>query len=281
MTNKIFESLLKEKIDHFKSSFSSTSKEVFYDENAKRIFHTGEYGTYRESIVRDFLQFIVPRGLDISTGFIITSMDDVSSQCDVVVFDSKMTPVYEEGDRHRFFQIESVHCIGEVKSVLSKTQLKEAINKLAKNKALGERMKSPTIIKKSPAGPYDPVDHPYDLIPSFLICQKLDFDITSIESDIDGLYEPEIEHRHKHNMILSIEDGLLSYYDNNSKTLPYCRLRKTDLKNRFTYPGENEYVHFKLFASYMFMLTASKTLFYPDISDYMGSITGGTKRDQI
>lgn len=281
MANKIFESLLKEKIDHFKSSFSSTSKEVFYDKETKRIFHAGEYGTYREAIVRDFLQFIVPRGLDISTGFLITSMDDVSTQCDVVVFDSKMTPVYEERDRQRFFPVESVHCIGEVKSTLDKTQFRDAINKLARNKALGERMRSPTIIKKSPPGSFDPLNHPYDLIPSFLICQKLNFDITSIENDIDGLYESQIEHRHRHNMILSIEDGLLSYFDSNSKTLPYCRLNKVDLKNRFTCPGHNEHVHFKFFASYMFMLTASKTLFYPDISDYMGSITGGTKRDQV
>jgi len=281
MANNIFESLLKEKIDRFKSSFSSTSKDVFYDEKANRIFHAGEYGIYREAIVKEFLQFIVPRGLDISTGFLITSMDDVSTQCDVVVFDSRMTPVYEEGYRQKFFPVESVHCIGEVKSTLDKTQFKDAINKLARNKALGERMLSPTIMKKSPSGPFDPLNHPYDLVPSFLICQKLNFDITSIENDIDKLYESQVEHRHKHNMILSIEDGLLSYFDSNSKTLPYCRLKRVDLKNRFTCPEHSEYVHFKLFASYMFMLTASKTLFYPDISDYMGSIEGGTIRDQV
>ena len=281
MANKIFDSILKEKIDHFKSSFSSTTTDLFYDEKAKRISHMGEYGAYREAVVREFLQFIVPRGLDISKGFLITSLDDVSTQCDVLVFDSRITPVYEEGERQKFFPIESVHCIGEVKSTLGKKQFKEAINKLAHNKALGERMQSPTIIKKSPDGPYDPINHPYDLIPSFLICQKLNFDISSIETDIDGLYESQVEHRHKHNMILSIEDGLLSYYDSNNKTLPYCRLNKVNLKNRFTCPRANEYVHFKLFASYMFMLTASKTLFYPDISNYMGSITGGTQRDQV
>ncbi len=127
MANQIFDSLLIEKIDQFKSSFSNISKEVFYDEEKKRIFHTGEYGTYRESIVRDFLQFIIPRGLDISTGFLMTSLDDVSTQCDVVIFDSKMTPIYEEGERQRFFPIESTHGIGEVKSTLSKTEFKKAL----------------------------------------------------------------------------------------------------------------------------------------------------------
>jgi hypothetical protein len=282
MANKVFDSLLVEKIEHFKASFSGTSKSVFYDESKKRIFHTGEYGTYREAIVRDFLRFIIPRSLDISTGFLMTSMDDISTQCDVVIFDSNMTPIYEESDRQRFFPIESVHGIGEVKSTLSKTDFIEAINKLARNKSLSERMiSSPTIIKKSPPGPYDPVNHPYDIIPSFLICQKLNFDISTIEQDIANFYDSNIEIRHRHNLILSIEDGLLSYLDSNSKTLPYPRLSLSNLKDRFTYPSANKLVHLKLFATYMFMTTSSKTLFYPDPSDYMGAIIGGFNRDKV
>ena len=282
MANQIFDNLLIEKIEQFKASFSGTSKAVFYDDEKKRIFHAGEYGTYREAIVRDFLKFIIPRGLDISTGFLITSLDDVSTQCDVVVFDSKMTPIYEENERQRFFPVEAVHGIGEVKSTLSKSDFKNALNKLAKNKALSERMvSSPTIIRKSPSGPYDPENHPYDIIPSFLICQKLDFDISNIEQEISTFYEDDIEVRHRHNIILSIEDGLLAYYDENSKTLPYARLNQVNLKDRFTYPDTNQYVHFKLFSSYIFMVTTSKTLFYPDPSDYMGSIVGGFKRDKV
>ncbi len=282
MANKVFDSLLVEKIEHFRNAFSNTSKSVFYDDSKKRIFHTGEYGTYREAVVRDFLRFIIPRSLDISTGFLMTSMDDISTQCDVVIFDANMTPIYEEGDRQRFFPIESVHGIGEVKSTLSKADFKDAINKLARNKALSERMISnPTIINKSPPGVYDPINHPYDIIPSFLICQKLDFDISNIEQEIAGFYDNAIEVRHRHNLIISIEDGLLAYFDSNSKTLPYPRLKSVDLKDRFTYPDKNKHVHFKLFSSYMFMTTSSKTLFYPDPSDYMGTITGGFKRDKV
>ncbi len=282
MANSIFETLLIEKIDQFKTSFSCTSQKTFYDEEQKRIFHTGEYGTYREAIVRDFLRFICPRGLDISTGYLITSLDDTSTQCDIIIFDSNMTPIYEQGDRQRFFPIESVFGIGEVKSTLSRANFITALNKLARNKALSERMVStpPTIIRKSPSGPYDPVNHPYDIIPSFLICQKLNFDLSQIEQEISSFYDDDIELRHRHNMILSIEDGLLAYFDSNDKTLPYARLHRVDLKDRFTYPDKYPYTHLKLFSSYMFMLTTSKTLFYPDPTDYMGSITGGFKRDK-
>ena len=65
MANKIFDSILKEKINNFIASFLSTSNELFDDEKTKRLFHAGEFGAYREAIVREFLQFIVPRGLDI------------------------------------------------------------------------------------------------------------------------------------------------------------------------------------------------------------------------
>jgi hypothetical protein len=279
MSSDIFDSLYRERIDVFRSAFSCVSAEIFYDPQNKKIRHTGEYGMYRETIVRDFLQFIIPGYLDISTGFIISSMNDVSTQCDIIVYDSRMTPLYQGGDRQRFFPVESTFCIGEVKSTLSKQQLADALNKLAKVKSLGERIKAPTIIRKSPPGPFDPANHPYDLVPSILICQKLDFDLSSIENIIDGLYD-NVEHRHKHNMILSVNDGLLCYVDHNSKTLPYPRLKSVDLKHRFSIPAENKYIHFKLFGAYMFMLTSSKTLLYPDFSDYVGNIKGGFSKDQ-
>jgi hypothetical protein len=280
MSNEIFDALLREKVDVFKAAFSTVSSEVFYNQETKMLRHAGEYGMYREAIVRDFLKFIIPGSLDMSTGFLISSMNDVSTQCDIVVFDSGMTPLYQEGDRQRFFPVESVFCVGEVKSTLSRVQFSEAINKLAAIKSLGERITHPTIIRKSPQGPFDPINHAYDLFPTILICQKLDFKLDEIERQMDEMYDSSIEHRHKHNLILSIEDGLISYYDQNQMNLPYPRLHSKDLKHRFTWPGINSYVHFKLFASYMFMLTANKTLLYPEVSDYMGTIEGGYKRDQ-
>jgi hypothetical protein len=283
VSNDIFDSLFRERVDVFRSAFSAVSTEVFYDPVTKRLRHTGEYGMYRESIVRDFLKFIVPCGLDISTGFLITTMNDVSTQCDIVIFDSRMTPLYQEGDRQRFYPVESVFCIGEVKSTLSKQKFAEALNKLAEIKALGERIAHPTILRKATGTTFDPVNHPYDLFPSILICQKLDFSCANIENEIDGLYNVSVEHRHKHNMILSVEDGLLSYssFDLTDTNLPYTRLGGVDLKHRFTYPDTNKYIHLKLFGSYMFMLTANKTLLYPEFSDYIGTLEGGFKRNQV
>ena len=148
------------------------------------------------------------------------------------------------------------------------------------NQGTGERIAHPSIPGLDAGTPFDPINNPYDLIPSLLICQKLDFSLANIENEIDGLYDLSVQHRHKHNMILSIDDGLLSYYDKNGKNLPYTRLGGTDLKHRFTYPGTNNYLHHNLFGSYVFMLTANKTHLYPEFSDYIVGLSGGFKRDQ-
>ncbi|MGN7740341.1 DUF6602 domain-containing protein [Pseudomonas sp. 22526] len=273
MASEVFNALLKERIDIFKSAFSSVSTEVFYDQITKRLRHTGEYGTFREAIVRDFLKFVVPRSLDLSTGFVITSMNDVSTQCDIVIFDSSMTPLYVEGDRQRFFPIESIFCIGEVKSTLGKSQFADALNKLAKIKILSERISHPTIIRKGTPGPFDPLNNPNDLVPSILICQKLDFDISNLETEIDAMYDSSIEHRHKHNLILSIDDGVLAYASEGG-FLPYSSLAGINLKHQLFRPTEGGVCHIRAFAMFVFMITASKTLFYPEISDYLGSLDG-------
>ena len=281
MSSKIFDALLREKTDLFRTAFSTVSTEVFYNSTEKKLRHTGEYGMFREAIVRDFLKFIIPQGLDITTGFVITSMDDVSTQCDIIVFDSKMTPLYQEGDRQRFFPVESIFCIGEVKSTLKRQDLSSALNKLATTKALSERISHPRVLRRYPPGEFDPTNHPDDLIPTILICQKLDFDLSNIENEIDGMYESTVLHRHKHNIILSIEDGLLSYHDSSGMYLSYPMLAGDQVRHRFTQPRSNIYVHFMLFASFMFMLTTNKTLLYPEFSFYMGTIEGGYKRDQV
>ncbi len=268
MANKIFDALFRERVDVFRAAFSATSTEIFYDSSKERLFHAGEYGMYRESIVRDFLKFIIPQSLELSTGFVLSTMDDVSTQCDIVGFDSRMTPLYQEGDRQRFFPLESVYCVGEVKSTLSRTTLGQALNKLAATKKMGERISTPGVAK--PDQPhFNPTDDARQLFSSFLICQKLDFDTRNLENEIDQLYDPDVLHCHKHNLIISIEDGLLTYIDNDGTTVPYPRFAARDLKNLFASPKNDPYYHFKVFGSLIFLLTSNKTPWYPEFSRYV------------
>ena len=274
MAVNIFEQLLLEKIDNFKSAFINTSERVFFDEKGNLI-HPGEFGRYREHICKDFFKFIVPSRLDIGQGFIINTFNNVSHQCDIVLYYYKSTPLLESTERQFFYPVESVAAVGEIKSVLTKTLLKETINKLAEVKILREQVKNPTIIKKERGIIYNPKDDWYDQIFTFIVCKKLDFDISNLPTEINSMYDPTLEYHHRHNLILSIEDGLLAYYDTNNKTMMYPKWRGANLKNRFVYPDKNKYVHFKYFSSYLFLGTTSATILYPEFTDYMGNIVGG------
>ena len=129
MANKIFNALLDEKIEIFTNAFSKTAKEIYFDKDDKLI-HSLEYGIYRENSCKDFIKFVIPSKFNIDDGFLINSNDNVSSQCDIVIFDSNHTPLFESGKKQRFFPIETVVAIGEVKSTLSKKEFKIALNKL-------------------------------------------------------------------------------------------------------------------------------------------------------
>lgn len=279
MSINVFEKLLIEKIEIFKSAFAETAESVFFNDDGKLI-HPGEFGRYRENICKQFLKFVTPASLDIGTGFIINTSNKVSHQCDIIIYDAQHTPLLESEEKQFFFPVETIAAVGEIKSVLSKKALSEAIQKLARVKVLREEVKNPAIIKKDRGTGYDPSNHIYDQIFTFIVCKKLSFNISNLSTEINKLYGDSTEYRHRHNLILSVEDGLLAYYDNNGKTMMYPVMGNTKLKNRFVAPGENPYVHLKYFASYLFMGTSSATILYPEISDYMGSITGGYNYDE-
>ena len=280
MSINVFEKLLIEKIENFILAFSETSEKVFFDDAGKQI-HPGEFGKFREDICKEFIRFFVPHRLDIGEGFLITSTNKISTQCDIVIYDATSTPLIKSDSQQKFYPVETVAAIGEVKSILSKNEFKTAINKLSKVKELREDIQHPVIIKKDREGPFDPIIDPYDQIFTFTICKKLNITFSDITSEINSMYDSTVEYRHRHNLILSVEDGLLAYYDNNGKTMMYPWFANMILKNRFTQPDTNPYSHFKLFSSYLFLGTTSNTILYPEISDYMGCIEGGTKNDEI
>jgi len=284
MANSIFNELLREQINIFCAAFSETSTTVFYDPITKKLRHPGEYGAYREAIVRNFMKFLIPRNLDISSGFIITAKDSISTQVDIVVFDTDTTPLYIGGDRQRFFPVESVFCIGEVKSALSKNSLKDAVNKLAAVKRLSEEIPHPSRIHTIGRTPeFAPQANPFDLTPSFLICQKFDFDHSRLECELDDMYEKDVEHRHKHNFILSIDDGLLCY-ESTGGCLPFPILsdqKDRNRKHRFVIScGQLSSEHLKFFAAFMNMVTLGRSRYVADFSSYIGSISTIKSRDQ-
>lgn len=282
--NKVFDTLLREKIQQFREAFSKNASLVFVDENTGRLRHPGEFGTYRENICKDFIRPFIPGKFDISSGFLMSTQNEISTQCDIVIYDKDSTPLIQNNELQRFFPHETVCAIGEVKSVLKKKDLLDALLKLAKIKKIRLTNGTNTILHRDRAIshlPLSPAKLPYDNIFSFLICEKLGFDI--LKEGLDLLfskYEPEFPPYLRHNLILSIQDGLFGYVDHNGKTMMYPFVNNMSLKNRLVAPAEDQDIHFRFFASYLFMATTASTVLFPDMVDYMSPTSGGINYHQ-
>ncbi|GEP52272.1 hypothetical protein FNO01nite_29440 [Flavobacterium noncentrifugens] len=191
MSNEIFEKILNRKIETFKSVFLEDSEGIF-KVNGK-LFHAQEFGVYRERVLSEIIKSVIPESIQVKDGFVITSKNKLSTQCDIILYDSENTPVINDGVL-RFFPIESVLAICEVKSIIrTKAELKEILQKLAAQKKLDH-----DVISLRKEG---------EMITTFLVCKKIDFDF---QTDFSDLYEG-IENELRHNFILSLEDGIISY----------------------------------------------------------------------
>ncbi|MBF8669580.1 hypothetical protein IR012_08360 [Pseudomonas putida] len=281
--NQAFSALLNEKIELFRHSFSAASRQTFVSPATGRLIHAGEFGTYREEILRGFLRLCVPARLEIGTGFLMNSEGGISTQADIVVYDPSAVPRIESNEHQRFFPVEGVCAIGEVKSRLSKAGLRDALNKLARAKATADHISSttPTFRDRSiTSHPFNREEIEYDQIFSILVCEGFDFDPNSLANEIGKWYETDIKSHHKHNMILSIENGIALYMHSNGKAWMYPPTHKSPAKNRFLAPNENKNLHLHLFCSYMFLATSSATILYPEITKYMPPLAGGLNYDE-
>lgn len=266
MSENIIKTIAKVKAERFRAAFETESEAIFFDSNNKLI-HPGEFGIYREEVVKDFLRLFIPANRDISSGFVVTtSSDDISNQSDIIIYDAKHTPVIVDDKKQKFFPIETVCGVGEIKSNPNKREFKEAMQKLVKIKQLRTKCMHTPPIFRDPCLINSAVDFKetlFDQVYTFLICKSFNFNVDELInrecnffSGIDLSYRP--------NIILSLKDGIFAYKDQNQKFLYYPRAINQDLplmKGNFQ---ENELV----FGAYTFAAINSATIFHPDLVNY-------------
>jgi hypothetical protein len=182
MPSDIFNRILNRKIETFTSVFSEDSEVIFKIDG--KLYHPQEFGIYRERVLSELIKIVIADHIDIKDGFVITSRNNVSTQSDLIVFNKNNTPVINDGVL-RFFPIESVYAIGEVKSVVrSKSELKDILLKLSNQKKLNN-----DIIGKN--------EGENSKLITFLVCKKIDYDFAKGFQDI---YE-NVENENTHNFI--------------------------------------------------------------------------------
>ena len=139
---------------------------------------------------------------------------------------------------------------------------------------------SPPIIRRTHSGTFNPILDPFDQIFTFLICEKFDFNIENLTQELNSFYDVNVPRRHFHNLILSVEDGLVCYYEKSGVAMMYPDMGGQSLKHRFIVPNSNPIAHFMFFASYLFTGTSSNTILLPDIANYIKDFTGGLNFDE-
>lgn len=102
-----------------------------YNKSSDSFSHQGLIGEAREGFLKDYLLDHLPHRIAIDTGQIVGPMNGkISNQIDLVLYDHINCPVLSASDNGKLFPIESVFCVVEVKSRLSKSKLKEGLENI-------------------------------------------------------------------------------------------------------------------------------------------------------
>lgn len=213
--NQLFRNITIENYLELINSFER-SKEIFWNQDENRLIHPGEYGAYREELLKRFLRLYVSETFGISSGFIITSKGQISHQCDIIIYDKEKTPKIQNMENQRFFPIETVLGVGEVKSTINSIgDLNSHLEKLSRLKKLRYDVEDPTPYKRGKfSSSFDPDQIFSDNILTFLLCYRFGFSFDLANIDYNG-----IDYKLWHNMVFSLKDGLLSYQHNQTKNL--------------------------------------------------------------
>lgn len=100
------------------------------------IKHNWEKWAENEDLLIDFLKWFLPKSYSIWKGFIIDNKWNISNQCDIVIYDNFYNPNLITFGSNYYFPIESVYWVIEVKTKISKKDIKKSYNDFLKIKNL-------------------------------------------------------------------------------------------------------------------------------------------------
>ncbi len=107
-----------------------------FDFIRKKFFHPGNKGSHNEEVLRRYLKTMLPSNLKIGHGEVIDTHKKKSKQIDVIIVDSALQAFIDDYSLPNMFIIESVYMAGEVKAILKKVSLKQALENCKAFKAL-------------------------------------------------------------------------------------------------------------------------------------------------
>jgi len=257
--------LMIEKAQNFRKSYLDVSKSIFINSGVGTLYHAGEFGQYRENLVKSLMSLFLPGGIGLGSGFIADRSGHISTQVDLIAYDENEAPKIEDMSTRRFFPVETIVGIGEVKSTVSFSELKDHLDKLSAVKKLCTstpqnlvpsrpswrvqeivgaqqdlqrelgRLPSPDELRSILIESFDPCEHHWQAKFSFLVCSEFDFGDNIIEKKLLEIIKksPGPDDRAfalRHNGILSVKDGYQSYFSPEIGDIPYPRYYSHNLQ---------------------------------------------------
>ena len=206
MEHRSLQLLVETNIKNFINEYESAPSLFEKSEVKNNLIHPGEYGLYKEQLVKDLFKFALPQKYSCGNGFIINSIDEITTQCDIIIYDELRTPFLKNDDSNRFFPQEAVYGIGEIKSKLTTRQLCEAMVKLANNK----KIRKPFVDEHNKE--VNPDKRGYDGLFTFLICDEVIDWNNDIALQIQKEYiKHAINPAHWFNLFISLKNGVIAY----------------------------------------------------------------------
>jgi hypothetical protein len=221
--------------------------------------------------VRDLLKNFLPQRYGVSQGFVVSPNGDISKQCDIIVYAPEYTPVIRNPEQQRFFPIESVVAVGEVKSSVDSRTLRKALTNLVWAKEIRAKLISPAIVYQRPnLDHYNPTGFERDQIGTFLFAES----ISCKKRTIARLVREVVKGKHtsfKVNLIASVNDFCTTYRDHADKAWYYPTYGEhKDYPLQFRRSDEDNRAHLKLFLNYLLMIIDRTTIMDPSLTEYFG-----------
>lgn len=104
--------------------------QIDFESVTSKVQHNGEKGTARENTLKEYLRKYVPEKYCFSKGIIIDCKEEQSRQVDIIIHDKFLTPLLMDMQDTKLVPIESVYAVIEVKSTLTKEELRKCVNNI-------------------------------------------------------------------------------------------------------------------------------------------------------
>ncbi|MBQ9396976.1 MAG: hypothetical protein IJU08_00595 [Bacteroidales bacterium] len=189
-------------------------------EKAGIMTHPGAVGSGRETSAKQKLKQILPAGVGVGSGFVIDSFGHTSRQCDIILYEEnfalRVSPNLDT--ENTYYNCESVIAVGEVKSIVTRKELEDSLDKLSIIKGLQRKddgnslrnyLSSQAIMETfEESRPYEPKADAKKQIFTFLLCQS--FNMTT-EMIVSVLKERCSEDWQYPNRMISTEGAYYGY----------------------------------------------------------------------